>query len=382
MNFNNISQFNFPTKIRFGAGVIAELPAYLKDNDLSKPLLVTDPNVANLPFFKQILQDLQANGISTEVFSNIHKNPVKSDVYKGDEAYYATNRDCIIGIGGGAAMDVARAILLRINHREDLFKYDDLIGGDVFVTNDVPHFITIPTTAGTGSEVGRSAIIADDETHQKKILFAPKLLAKIIFADPMLTMDLPPFITAATGMDALTHNMEAFVAKNWHPMCDGIALEGISLIHQSLEKAVNKSDLESRSKMLIASLMGAVAFQKGLGVVHSLAHPLSSLLDTHHGLANAVNIPYGMRFNIVGFEDKFKRIARTLDLKDESGEAVVQYLFDLNSKINIPHRLRDIGVKSEHIETLADLAIADFAHPNNPKPVSREDFKNLYLEAL
>jgi alcohol dehydrogenase class IV len=377
-----ISQFNFPTKIRFGAGVVAELPAYLKENNLSKPLVVTDPNVANLSFFKQIVQDLSSKGISVEVFSDIHKNPVKSDVYKGDEAYYGTDRDSIIGIGGGAAIDVARAILLRINHREDLFKYDDLIGGDVYVTNDVPHFITIPTTAGTGSEVGRSAIIADDETHQKKILFSPKLLAKIIFADPMLTMDLPPFITAATGMDALTHNMEAFVAKNWHPMCDGIALEGISLIHESLEKAVNKPDLESRSKMLIASLMGAVAFQKGLGVVHSLAHPLSSLLDTHHGLANAVNIPYGMKFNIAGFEDKFRRIARTLDLKDESGEAVVQYLFELNTKVNIPHRLRDIGVKSEHIETLADLAIADFAHPNNPKPVTREDFKNLYLEAL
>lgn len=377
-----ISQFNFPTKIRFGAGVIAELPAYLKANNLSKPLVVTDPNVANLPFFKQIIEDLQAKGISVEVFSNIHKNPVKSDVYKGDEVYYGTNRDSIIGIGGGAAIDVARAILLRINHREDLFKYDDLIGGDVYVTNDVPHFITIPTTAGTGSEVGRSAIIADDETHQKKILFSPKLLAQIIFADPMLTMDLPPFITAATGMDALTHNMEAFLAKNWHPMCDGIALEGISLIHESLEEAVNKPTVEARSKMLMASLMGAVAFQKGLGVVHSLAHPLSSLLDTHHGLANAVNIPYGMKFNIAGFEDKFRRIARTLNLKEESGEAVVQYLFDLNSKINIPHRLGDIGVKAEHIETLADLAIADFAHPNNPKPVSREDFKQLYLEAL
>lgn len=387
MNFNNISQFNFPTKIRFGAGVVAELPAYLKDNNLSKPLVVTDPNVASLPFFKQIVQDLSSKGISVEVFSDIHKNPVKSDVYKGDEAYYGTDRDSIIGIGGGAAIDVARAVLLRINHREDLFKYDDLIGGDVYVTNDVPHFITIPTTAGTGSEVGRSAIIADDETHQKKILFSPKLLAKIIFADPMLTKDLPPFITAATGMDALTHNMEAFLAKNWHPMCDGIALEGIRLIHESLEKAVNKpaSDvehLESRSKMLIASLMGAVAFQKGLGVVHSLAHPLSSLLDTHHGLANAVNIPYGMKFNIAGFEDKFCRISRTLDLKDESGEAVVQYLFELNNRINIPHRLRDIGVKSEDIETLSDLAIADFAHPNNPKPVTREDFKNLYLEAL
>ena len=377
-----VSTYNFPTKIRFGVGAINELSDYLKDNTLSKPLIVTDPTVADLPFLKRIVEDLRLKGISVEVFSDIHKNPVKSDVYKGDEVFHGTNRDSIIGIGGGAAMDVARAIVLRINHREDLFKYDDLIGGDIYVTNEVPHFITIPTTAGTGSEVGRSAIIADDETHQKKILFAPKLLAKIVFADPALTMDLPPFVTAATGMDALTHNMEAFLAKMSHPMCEGIALEGISLINQSLEKAVNKPDIEARSKMLLGSLMGAVAFQKGLGVVHSLAHPLSSLLDTHHGLANAVNLPYGMRFNITGFEDKFRRIARTLDLKKEAGEAVVEYLFDFNTQVNIPHKLRDIGVKDEHIETLADLAIADFAHPNNPKPVSREDFKALYMEAL
>lgn len=382
MTFDKIYQYNFPTTIRFGAGAVSELGDYLIKNKLSRPLIVTDPTVAQLGFFKAIVADLQKKNLSVEVFYNIHKNPVKSDVYKGTDAFDQTKRDSIVGIGGGAAIDVARAIVLRVNHREDLFKYDDLIGGDVYVTNDVPHFITIPTTAGTGSEVGRSAIIADDETHQKKILFSPKLLAKIVFADPMLTMELPAFITAATGMDALTHNMEAYVAKMPHPMCEGIALEGISLIHQSLEKAVNKPDLESRSKMLIASLMGAVAFQKGLGVVHSLAHPLSSLLDTHHGLANAVNIPYGMEFNIKGFEDKFRRIARTLELKEENGEAVVKYLFDLNSKVNIPHKLRDIGVKQEHIETLADLAIADFAHPNNPKPVLREDFKQLYLKAL
>jgi alcohol dehydrogenase class IV len=380
--FNTVRQFNFPTVIRFGAGAVKELPAYLKSNNLSKPLIVTDPNVAQLPFFKAIVEDLKTNGLSVEVFSDIHKNPVKSDVYKGDEAYHSTHRDSIVGIGGGAALDVARAILLRIEHREDLFKYDDLIGGDVYVTNGVPHFVTIPTTSGTGSEVGRSAIIADDETHQKKILFSPKLLAKIVFADPLLTMELPPFITAATGMDAMTHNMEAFLAKNYHPICDGIALEGMKLIAESLETATNKPDLESRSKMLLGSMMGAIAFQKGLGVVHSLAHPLSSLLDTHHGLANAVNIPYGMKFNIAGFEDKFYRIARNLDLKDETGAGVVQYLFDFNTKINIPHKLSDIGVKPEHIETLADLAFADFAHPNNPKPVSREDFKQLYLEAL
>ena len=375
-------QYNFPTTIRFGAGAIKELPAYLEKNGLSRPMIVTDATVAGLSFFKAIVNDLQAHHISVEVFSGIHKNPVKSDVYKGTELWDHTSRDSIIGIGGGAALAAARAIVLRVNHREDLFKYDDLIGGDIYVTNEVPHFITVPTTAGTGSEVGRSAIIADDETHQTKILFSPKLMAKIVFADPVLTMELPPFITAATGMDALTHNMEAFLAKNPHPLCDGIALEGIHLISDALEKATNHPDLQSRSNMLMASMMGAIAFQKGLGVVHSLAHPLSSLLDTHHGLANAVNIPYGMQFNIAGFEDKFRRIARTLELKEETGEAVVQYLFDLNSKINIPHHLSEIGVKPEHIDTLAGLALADFAHPNNPKPVSREDFKELYLKAL
>jgi len=377
-----ISQFNFPTTIRFGVDVVKELAGYLQKNGLSKPMIVTDPTVAELSFLKAIVKDLQRNNISVEVFSGIHKNPVKSDVYKGTDMWDATDRDCIIGIGGGAALDVARAILLRINHREDLFKYDDLIGGDIYVTNDVPHFITIPTTAGTGSEVGRSAIIADDETHQKKILFSPKLMAKIVFADPMLTMELPAFITAATGMDALTHNMEAFLAKNFHPICDGIALEGIALIKDSIVQATKSPDIESRSKMLMASMMGAIAFQKGLGVVHSLAHPLSALLDTHHGLANAVNLPYGMKFNIAGYEDKFRRIARTLELKNESGEGVVSYLFNLNENLQVPIRLSGIGVKAEHIETLADLAFADFAHPNNPKPVNRENFKDLYLEAL
>ena len=378
----SISQFNFPTTIRFGAGVISELPVYLSNNQLRRPLISTDPVIAGLDFFKQIVSDLTSKDFAVTVFHDIHKNPVKSDVYKGGDAYDNGQCDCIVGIGGGAAIDVARAILLRINHREDLFKYDDLIGGDIYVTNDVPPFITIPTTSGTGSEVGRSAIIADDETHQKKILFSPKLLAKIVFADPLLTMGLPPVITAATGMDALTHNMEAFLAKNYHPLCDGIALEGMRLIAQSIETAVKNPDVESRSNMLLASMMGAIAFQKGLGVVHSLAHPLSSLLDTHHGLANAVNLPYGMQYNISGFEDRFVRMARALGVKDETGAGVVEYLFDLNDRLGIPKTLGGIGVKQEHIEILADLAFADFAHPNNPKPVSREDFKTLYKTAL
>lgn len=382
IDFNVIRQYNFPTTIRFGAGAVKELSAHLKSQGLHKPLLVTDPMVSQLSFFKAIKDDLTHHGLSVEVFADLHKNPVKTDVLKGGDAFKSTDRDCIIGIGGGAAMDVARAIALRINHHRDLFDYDDLIGGDIYVTEEVPYFITIPTTSGTGSEVGRSAIISEDETHRKRILFSPKLLAKIVFADPLLTMELPGFITAATGMDALTHNMEALIAKGFHPMCEGIALEGITLINQSIANAVNKPDLESRSKMMIASLMGAVAFQKGLGVVHSLAHPLSSLLDTHHGLANAVNLPYGMRFNIGGLECQFKRMAKAMDLKEETGEAVVNHLFELNQQLGLPVKLRDIGVKAAHIETLSDLALADFCHPNNPKPVTREDFKTLYLEAL
>lgn len=376
-----IYQYNFPTIIRFGAGSSQEIGAHIKSQNLSRPLIVTDPTVASLPFFKKIVSDLQEQNITVEVFSDIHKNPVRSDVYKGTELYDIADCDLIIGIGGGAAIDVARTILLRINHREELFKYDDLTGGDVFVTNDVPYFITVPTTSGTGSEVGRSAIIADDITHQKKILFSPKLLAKIVFADPLLTMDLPAAVTAATGMDALTHNLEAYLAKMPHPICEGIALEGMSLIASSIEKAVNRPDLESRSNMLMGSMMGAIAFQKGLGVVHSLAHPLSSLLDTHHGLANAVNLPYGMTFNIEGFEKKFERIAEALGIEG-GGNEVVNFLISLNRKIGIPANLGAIGVREDHIETLADLAFADFAHPNNPKPVSREDFKRLYLEAL
>jgi alcohol dehydrogenase class IV len=382
MDFKTIRQYNFPTVIRFGAGAVAELPEHLAAVGLKKPLLVTDPMVAQLDFFAGIVAALRAKGFSVEVFSDIHKNPVKSDVLKGGDVFAGTDRDSIVGIGGGAAMDVARAIVLRIHHRRDLFDYDDLIGGDVYVTEAVPYFITVPTTSGTGSEVGRSAIISEDDTHRKRILFSPKLLAKIVFADPLLTMELPPFVTAATGMDALTHNLEAYLAKLWHPMCEGIALQGVELINGSIAQAVLKPDLESRSRMMIASLMGAVAFQKGLGVVHSLAHPMSSLLDTHHGLANAVNLPYGMRFNIAGFEDKFRRIARAMELSEESGEAVVRRLFALNEELRLPVRLRDAGVKAGHIDTLADLAIADFAHPNNPKPVNREDFKQLYLEAL
>ena len=381
-NYSGRHSYSFPTNIRFGAGVIDELSVHLAAQKLNNPLVVTDPILVQLDFFKKIVVDLNKSGHNVEVFSDTHKNPVKSDVLKGGEVYQSTKRDCVIGIGGGVAMDVARAIVLRINHHRDLFDYDDLIGGDKYITEEVPYFVTVPTTSGTGSEVGRSAIISEDASKKKRILFHPKLIADMVFADPILTMDLPASITAATGMDALTHNMEAYLAKNYHPLCDGIALEGIALIFDSLEKATLKPDIESRSKMMIASLMGAVAFQKGLGIVHSLAHPMSSLLDTHHGLANAVNLPYGLAFNYSGFEFRFDTMGFHMGIGSNNGNQVIEAITGLNDKLGIPARLSEVGVKKEHIDSLAKLAIDDFCHPNNPKPVTQENFKELYLSAL
>lgn len=377
-DYTQAVSFSFPTNIRFGCGVIKELPAHLKEQGFKRPFLVTDPNVAQLDFFKEIVNELSSAGLSTEVFHDIHKNPVKSDVLKGGDLYESTERDCVIGIGGGAGMDVARAIVLRINHRRDLFDYDDLIGGDKYVTEEVPYFITVPTTSGTGSEVGRSAIISEDETKRKRILFAPKLLARQVFADPELTFGLPAFITAATGMDALTHNMEAFLAKGYHPMCDGLALEAMRMISDSLETAVHKpEDKKARSEMMLASLMGAVAFQKGLGIVHATAHPLSTLLDMHHGLANAMMIPYGMEYNQAGLESKFEQMSKALNTND-----VNQFLFDLKDKLQLPSGLKDLGVKEENLEDLTELALNDFCLPANPKNAQAKDIMNIYKKAM
>lgn len=376
------STFNFPTTIRFGAGVIHELATHLKAQGLKRPLVVTDGFLAKLPRIVNLLAELKVAGLEAQVFSDIHKNPVKSDVEKGGKSFHESKADVVVGLGGGASLDVARAIALRVHHPDDLFKYDDLIGGDVYVTEPIPYFVTVPTTAGTGSEVGRSAIISDDESKQKKILFSPRLMAKIVFADPELTLDLPAPVTAATGMDALTHNIEAYLAKNFHPICDGIALEGVRLIAKYLRRAVREPDLESRSGMLLASMMGAIAFQKGLGVVHSTAHPLSSKYDTHHGLANAVMIPYGIDYNSDVAAERLTTIASVIGLKQSSAKAVVAWLHELNAQIGIPSRLGALGVPEADLGVLADLAFADFAHPNNPKPVSREDFYKIYKKAL
>jgi alcohol dehydrogenase class IV len=380
-DFTKRYNYNFPTSIRFGAGVIDELGAHLKEQGLTRPLIVSDPGLVKLDVFTKVMKQLKDLGLAPEIFSGIDKNPVKSNVLNGVKTFKAHKADAIVGFGGGASMDVARAIALKVNHDRDLFDFDDATGGDRFVTEEIPYFVTVPTTSGTGSEVGRSTVIADDVTHEKKILFSPRLLAKKVFADPELSMGLPPMVTATTGVDALTHNVEAYLSKGFSPLCDGIALEGIRLIAQSLEKAVNRPDLESRSKMMMASLMGATAFQKGLGIVHSLAHPLSTVVDMHHGLANAIMIPFGMEFNASVSEARMKTICEVIGLEEKSSRAFIKWLNDLNAKIGIPKNLSGLATK-EQIERLADLAEKDACHPCNPRPVTRKDFHEIFHKAL
>ncbi len=371
--------FSFPTSVSFGPGVISQLPGYLKQHQLNRPLVVTDSLIKELPFFRKLMEDLRSQGLSPLVFSEINRNPIKSDVLKG-KAAYQDQCDGIIGIGGGSSLDVSRAVALSINHHEDLFKYDGLTGGTDLINAAIPYYITVPTTAGTGSEVGRSAIISEDDSKRKRILFHPSLMAKQVFADPELTYGLPPEITAATGMDAMAHHVEAFLAKGYHPMCDGIALEGMRLIWNSLEKAVLSSDEGARSDMLMASLMGAVAFQKGLGIVHALSHPLSTLLDMHHGLANAVNLSYGCAYNQTVCEGQFKRIAWQFGLKQ--GQTVHEALMEMNYRLGLPTKLSECGVKEDHLYDLSNLAVKDFCLPQNPRPATIDDIKSIYIQAL
>jgi alcohol dehydrogenase class IV len=381
-DWNQRCNYNFPTSIRFGKGVVDELGTHLKEQGLKRVLLVADLALTKLPVFEKVQGILKQSGLNVFISSEIAKNPVKSNVLKGVEIFKENGCDSIVGFGGGASMDVARAIALKVHHPLDLFDYDDAIGGDRHVTGEVPYFVTVPTTCGTGSEVGRSTVIADDVTHEKKILFSPKLMAKKVFADPELTLALPSFITAATGMDALTHNIEAYLAKGFSPLCDGVALEGIRLISQSLERATNNPDLESRSKMMMGSLMGATAFQKGLGVVHSLAHPLSTLVDMHHGLANAIMLPYGMEFNKSVSAPRMSIISQVLGLTDMGADSFIHWIFELNKKIGIPSKLSTQNVTLHHVEKLSELAIKDPCWSSNEKPVTKNDFAGLYTKAI
>ena len=391
----SLHTYNFPTKIRFGPGARVELPQTLAALGIQRPLVVTDRDVVTLPWFAEVVE---LAGPTAHTFSGVWGNPVVSQVEAGLAAWKEHRADGIVAVGGGAPMDVAKAIALMVHHPGHLFDYEDGHPDARPIDQPVPAIVALPTTAGTGSEVGRSAVISDDATHAKKIMFDPQLLPQTVLADPELLLGLPAKITAATGMDALTHLVEAFLAKGVNPLCDGIALEGIYLVAQHLQASVDfarrlaagevldtgtqAAHLAARSGMLNASMMGAIAFQKGLGVTHSCAHALSTVCDTHHGLANGVMLPAAMRFNLTAESERFLRMARVVQPEASHGAAFIAWIEGLSKAIGIPATLQDIGVSNEMVAQLVPVAMADGCHPLNPRPVMEADFYQIYHDAM
>src|SRR3982751_1477857 len=387
-----ITQFGFPTAIHFGPGARMHVAKHLRDHGVKRPLIVTDRGLASLMILKDFSASLE--GLAVSVYAGVYGNPVKQQVIDGVAAYKAHNADAVIGFGGGAALDVAKAVALMAVHEGNVLQYAWDHPQVLPIRNPLPYFVALPTTAGTGSEVGRSSVVSDDTTHVKKIVFSPALLAKAVFADPELTLDLPPAITAATGMDALTHNVESYLSPAYHPLCDGIALEGVRIAARALPQAVrNGRDLAARSDMLMSSMMGAIAFQKDLGAVHSCAHALSTVANLHHGLANGIMIDHVMRFNLPHATAKLAELARVAKApggdsgSDESrARAFITWLVALKADIGIPQRLSDYcsarPVVRNDIPRLTDIAVDDVCHQTNPRPVSRDDFERLFVAAL
>jgi hypothetical protein len=338
--------------------------------------------VGALPFAKEFESTLDAAGLKTAAFLGVWGNPVASQVRAGLVAYRAHQADAVIGLGGGAALDVAKAVALMATHEGDIMDYAWDHPQRRGVENTLPPFIALPTTSGTGSEVGRSAVISDDATHVKRIVFAPALLAQAVFADPELTLELPAKITAATGVDALTHNIESYLSPVYHPLCDGIALEGVRIAARALPLATRDGkNLQARSDMMMSSMMGAIAFQKDLGAVHSCAHALSAVLDLHHGLANGVMLDHVMRFNLESAQEKLAELARVAGA-GRYGEDFIAWLTKLKHEIGIPARLREVGAKPEHVPKLVAIAVKDSCHKTNPRPVSSGDFERMFTDAM
>ena len=375
-----ISKFSFPTTIHFGAGARKLVAEHLKQQGVQRPLIVTDKGLGVLPILHDFAESLE--GLDVKVFAGVFGNPVKRQVDDGVAAFRQHRADCVIGFGGGAALDVAKAVALMAVHEGSILEYAWDHPQVRAIVKDLPYFVALPTTSGTGSEVGRSSVISDDATHVKKVVFNPALLAKAVFADPELTLDLPPPVTAATGMDALTHNVESYLSPAHHPICDGIALEGARIGAHAIERAVaHPRDLEARSDMMMSSLMGAIAFQKDLGAVHSCAHALGTVMDMHHGLANGIMIDHVMRFNLDAAEVKMAELARVCGA-GETAESFVAWLVRLKARIGIPAGLGAKGVTREHIARLVDIAVKDTCHQTNPKPVTAADFERIFTAAL
>lgn len=379
--------FSFPTPTLFGAQAVTELPKRLKSLGVSRPLVVTDAGLAGTPAFTLLTNVLGGEGQGKHwfLYSGVHPNPVENDVREAGKAISSNKCDGVIAIGGGSPLDVGKAARLLVKRPEfDFTKFYEQPDWSGLLP-----FVAIPTTAGTGSEVGRSSVITLDATGRKAVLFHPELLAKLVILDPELTVGLPPKLTAATGADALTHCIESFTCPVFHPMCDGIALEGIHLIVDALPRAFRDGkDLDARGKMLVAAAMGAIAFQKDLGVVHSLAHPLSTLCGMHHGLANALNLVSGMKFCATRKPGIYRRvgIACGLDVMTgsdvEADQKTIHFMAQFLANLGLNTRLREHGVKPEQLDALVTQAYEDPCHKTNVVPVTREDFRSLYQEVL
>ena len=375
MKFN----WNYPTTVWVGKNRIDDLASACENLNIKNPLLVTDKDLIELPFIKNILASLKKKFSQLRVFSNFSGNPIGENVEEGVEIFKKNNNDGVVTIGGGSALDVGKAITFMSAQTRPIWDFEDI--GDYWkrANNNISPIIAIPTTAGTGSETGRASAIINKKTGVKKIIFHPKFLPSIVILDPMLTVDLSPRLTAATGMDALAHNLEAFCAPGFHPMADGIALEGIKLIKTSLITAFNDGrNIEARQNLLAASSMGSTAFQKGLGAIHSLSHPVNSKFNIHHGLSNAIFMPYVLTFNKKFIEKRISTISSFIGLENNF-KSFLDWIITLRKELKIPHKLSElIQIKPDQIEELSQMALEDPSTATNPSKLKKEDFKKMY----
>ena len=378
------SNWNFPTPMRFGIGRISELADACTGLGMKKPLLVTDPGLAGLPMVTAAIAANEAAGLPTGLFSDVQPNPVGKNIDDGVAVYREGGHDGVIAWGGGSGVDAAKAIALMAGQTRPLWDYEDV--GDNWLRVDADAMapvVAVPTTSGTGSEVGRASVITHEDSHTKKIIFHPKMLPEVVICDPELVTGLPPHLTAFTGIDAMVHCFEAYCAPGYHPMAEGIAVEGMRLIHEWLPKAYQDgSNLQARAHMMAASAMGATAFQKGLGAVHSLSHPVGAVFNTHHGLTNATFLPYVMNFNRPAIEDRMDRLASFIGLAKGGFTGVMDWVLEMRSDFKVAHTGRDLGVDENRIDELSEMAANDPTAGGNPIPVNAADMKAMYMAAM
>ena len=378
----NNTNWNYPTPIWFGLNRTAEIKLALTELSISRPLIVTDPQFSENENFKKMIEHLSKESIQFSIFTDIKGNPTGKNVSDGVLKFNADANDGVIAIGGGSALDAGKAIAFMSKQKENLWFFEDV--GDNWtkaIIKDMPKVIAIPTTAGTGSETGRASLIVDEDTYTKKIIFHPSILPDLVILDPELTISLPAHLTAATGMDALAHCLEAYCSEVYHPMAHGIAVEGVRIIKNNLVDAFkDPENLFARSQMLVSSPMGSTAFQKGLGAIHSLSHPINAIHDLHHGLTNAIFMPYVIKFNQSVIEEKMERLSKYIELKNQSFDGFLEWILDLRKQLSIPHTLKELNVKFD-FDKLSKMALVDPSTPTNPIVLSQEDMKVLYLNS-